>query len=71
MIQEKTKHLNLSSVFNLQVELEGVTNLLNDAEGKNIKLSKDVSSLTAQVQDTQVLTNVQFYSSFFCLTVGK
>lgn len=37
-----------------QVELESVTNLLNEAEGKNIKLSKDVSSLTAQLQDSQV-----------------
>lgn len=37
-----------------QVELESVTNLLNEAEGKNIKLSKDVASLTSQVQDTQV-----------------
>lgn len=54
-----------------QVELEGVTNLLNEAEGKNIKLSKDVASLTSQVQDTQVLPNVLFYSSIFCLTVGK
>uniref|UniRef100_A0A8C1JUR5 Myosin, heavy chain 11a, smooth muscle n=1 Tax=Cyprinus carpio TaxID=7962 RepID=A0A8C1JUR5_CYPCA len=47
-------------VFNMwflpwQVELESVTNLLNEAEGKNIKLSKDVASLTSQVQDTQEL----------------
>lgn len=38
----------------MQVELESVTNLLNEAEGKNIKLSKDVSSLTSQLQDSQV-----------------
>uniref|UniRef100_A0A8C2BMK7 Myosin, heavy chain 11a, smooth muscle n=1 Tax=Cyprinus carpio TaxID=7962 RepID=A0A8C2BMK7_CYPCA len=38
-----------------RVELESVTNLLNEAEGKNIKLSKDVASLTSQVQDTQEL----------------
>jgi len=38
----------------LQIELEGVTTLLNEAEGKNIKLGKDVSSLSAQVQDGQV-----------------
>lgn len=38
-----------------QVELDSVTNLLNEAEGKNIKLSKDLSSLTSQVHDTQVL----------------
>lgn len=37
-----------------QIELESVTNLLNEAEGKNIKLSKDVSSLTSQLQDSQV-----------------
>lgn len=36
-----------------QIELESVTTLLNDAEGKNIKLSKDVSSLTSQLQDSQ------------------
>lgn len=44
--------INLSS--SIKIELEGVTNLLNEAEGKNSKLSKDVSSLTAQVQDSQV-----------------
>lgn len=38
----------------LQVELEGVTSLLNEAEGKNIKLSKDVSTLNSQLQDAQV-----------------
>lgn len=38
----------------IQVELESVTNLLNEAEGKNIKLSKDVSSLSSQLQDSQV-----------------
>jgi myosin protein heavy chain len=38
----------------LQIELESVTVLLNEAEGKNIKLSKDVSTFSAQVQDTQV-----------------
>ena len=40
-----------------QIELESVTNLLNEAEGKNIKLSKDVTALSSQVQDTQVHTN--------------
>uniref|UniRef100_G3Q639 Myosin heavy chain 11 n=1 Tax=Gasterosteus aculeatus aculeatus TaxID=481459 RepID=G3Q639_GASAC len=39
----------------VQVELESVTNFLNEAEGKNIKLSKDVSSLTSQLQDSQEL----------------
>lgn len=37
-----------------QVELDGVTGLLNEAEGKNIKLSKDVSALNSQLQDAQV-----------------
>lgn len=44
-------------VFSLrlcQVELDGVTSLLNEAEGKNIKLSKDVSTLNSQLQDAQV-----------------
>jgi len=35
------------------IELEGVTTLLNEAEGKNVKLGKDVSSLSTQVQDGQ------------------
>ena len=38
----------------LQTELDSVTGLLNEAEGKNIKLSKDVSSLSSQLQDAQV-----------------
>uniref|UniRef100_A0AAR2KX92 Myosin, heavy chain 11a, smooth muscle n=1 Tax=Pygocentrus nattereri TaxID=42514 RepID=A0AAR2KX92_PYGNA len=38
-----------------KITLESVTNLLNEAEGKNIKLNKDVASLTSQVQDTQEL----------------
>lgn len=46
-------HRKLIFVF-IQVELESVTNLLNEAEGKNIKLSKDVSSLSSQLQDSQV-----------------
>uniref|UniRef100_A0A8D3EBQ9 Myosin heavy chain 11 n=1 Tax=Scophthalmus maximus TaxID=52904 RepID=A0A8D3EBQ9_SCOMX len=51
---EKQKAETLTFVF-VQVELEGVTNLLNEAEGKNIKLSKDVASFTSQLQDTQEL----------------
>lgn len=31
-----------------------MTGLLNEAEGKNIKLGKDVSSLSSQLHDTQV-----------------
>uniref|UniRef100_A0A8C5AWC8 Myosin heavy chain 11 n=1 Tax=Gadus morhua TaxID=8049 RepID=A0A8C5AWC8_GADMO len=45
----------LCPVVFLQIELESVTVLLNEAEGKNIKLSKDVSTFSAQVQDTQEL----------------
>lgn len=65
------------STSSLQVELEGVTNLLNEAEGKNIKLSKDVSSLTSQVHDTQVrhqssspAKTIQ-YLHFFCWPITK
>lgn len=47
----------------LQIELESVTNLLNEAEGKNIKLSKDVSSLGAQLQDSQVTGFLQTMQS--------
>lgn len=36
------------------MELDSVTSLLNEAEGKNIKLSKDVSTLNSQLQDAQV-----------------
>ncbi|XP_035510181.1 myosin-11-like [Morone saxatilis] len=38
-----------------RVELDSATSLLNEAEGKNIKLSKDVSTLTSQLQDAQEL----------------
>lgn len=38
------------------MELDSVTGLLNEAEGKNIKLSKDVSTLSSQLQDAQVNT---------------
>uniref|UniRef100_A0A3B5LYJ1 Myosin heavy chain 11 n=1 Tax=Xiphophorus couchianus TaxID=32473 RepID=A0A3B5LYJ1_9TELE len=51
---EKQK-AELGDIFSVQVELESVTNLLNEAEGKNIKLSKDVTSLSSQLQDTQEL----------------
>lgn len=36
------------------MELDGMTGLLNEAEGKNIKLSKDVSTLNSQLHDAQV-----------------
>lgn len=62
MWHQKVKHLiegcswsgaNLSLPL-CQMELDSVTGLLNEAEGKNIKLSKDVSSLSSQLQDAQV-----------------
>ncbi len=36
------------------MELDSVTSVLNEAEGKNIKLSKDVSTLSSQLHDAQV-----------------
>uniref|UniRef100_A0A8C9P0K0 Myosin heavy chain 11 n=1 Tax=Spermophilus dauricus TaxID=99837 RepID=A0A8C9P0K0_SPEDA len=39
----------------LQNEVESVTSMLNEAEGKAIKLAKDVASLGSQLQDTQEL----------------
>lgn len=47
------------------MELDSVTGLLNEAEGKNIKLSKDVSSLSSQLQDAQVRdTKMTYYQSW-------
>lgn len=37
-----------------QNEVESVTGLLSEAEGKAIKLAKDVATLGSQLQDTQV-----------------
>lgn len=37
-----------------QNEVESVTGMLNEAEGKAIKLAKEVASLGSQLQDTQV-----------------
>lgn len=56
-----------------QVELDSVTSLLNEAEGKNIKLSKDVSTLNSQLQDTQVsdATKKQPFTKLFLLVNGK
>uniref|UniRef100_A0A8B9L7B7 Myosin, heavy chain 11b, smooth muscle n=1 Tax=Astyanax mexicanus TaxID=7994 RepID=A0A8B9L7B7_ASTMX len=45
-----TKHPVLGGM-----ELDSVTALLNEAEGKNIKLSKDVSTLNSQLHDAQEL----------------
>lgn len=48
-----------------------MTSLLNEAEGKDIKLSKDVSALNSQLQDAQVrdTTDVKLLSSE-CLTAN-
>lgn len=56
-----------------QVELDSVTSLLNEAEGKNIKLSKDVSTLNSQLQDTQVggATKKHLFTKPFLLVNGK
>lgn len=40
--------------FSVQSELENVNGLLTQAEGKNIKSSKDLSSFESQLQDSQV-----------------
>lgn len=40
-----------------QSELDNVNGLLSEADGKNIKSSKDISSLEAQLQDSQVCTD--------------
>lgn len=53
MFESSTPFFHLSPRL-CQVELDSVTSVLNDAEGKNIKLSKDVSALTSQLQDAQV-----------------
>lgn len=54
-----TLHAPNHPVHVTQIELESATALLNEAEGKNIKLSKDVASLSSQVQDTQVSFTLQ------------
>lgn len=50
-----------------------MTSLLNEAEGKNIKLSKDVSTLNSQLQDTQVggATKKDLFTKPFLLVNGK
>lgn len=48
-----------------QNEVESVTSMLNDAEGKAIKLAKDVASLGSQLQDTQVSTIGETWSAYF------
>ena len=48
--------LSLSLSHSLcQAELDRVTSLLSEADGKNIKLSKVVTSLGSQLQDAQVI----------------
>lgn len=68
-----TEGTNLCELFfSVQSELENVNSLLTQAEGKNIKSSKDCSSLESQLQDSQVQKKIFacFKSNWFiCLLV--
>lgn len=44
----------LNNLLCFQSELDSVNSLLTEAEGNNIKSSKDISSLESQLQDSQV-----------------
>lgn len=50
-----------------QNEVESVTGMLNEAEGKAIKLTKDVASLGSQLQDTQVSILLYHLGDLECL----
>lgn len=50
--------IDVNFFFSVQSELENVNGLLTEAEGKNIKSSKDLSSLESQLQDSQVKKNI-------------
>lgn len=50
--------LNCVCLSGIQLELENINGLLSEAEGKNIKSSKDLSSTESQLQDTQVQTQM-------------
>jgi len=43
-----------SSVAGVQTELDNVSTMLSDVEGKSIKATKDCSSVESQLQDVQV-----------------
>lgn len=45
--------------FPLQLELDNVSALLEEAEKKGMKLAKDTSSLESQLQDTQVMVQAR------------
>lgn len=47
--------------------MESVTGMLNEAEGKAIKLAKDVASLGSQLQDTQVSIVLHHLGDLECL----
>lgn len=51
-------------LFCVQLELENVNGLLTQAEGKNSKSSKDLSSTESQLQDTQVQTQIHVFNTF-------
>lgn len=57
-------HFFLVNIFVcFQSELDNVSGQLTDAEGKNIKSSKDLSSLESQLQDSQVCNDSKPSSS--------
>lgn len=54
----------------MQTELDNVSAILEDAERKGIKMTKDVAGLESQLQDTQVvivplIINPQLLHPFF------
>lgn len=51
-----------------QSELDNVNSLLTEAEGKNIKSSKDISSLESQLQDSQVCNVFESFQLLVSLT---
>lgn len=63
------KGLIYVNFFSFQSELENVNGLLTQAEGKNIKSSKDLSSFESQLQDSQVKKIFASFKSnwFICL----
>lgn len=54
-------------LFCVQLELENVNGLLTQAEVKNSKSSKDLSSTESQLQDAQVQTQIHFLFRFFLI----
>lgn len=57
--------VNCFFLCGVQSELDNVNTLLSEAEGKNIKSSKDISSVESQLQDTQVIAQTHACSDSF------